>query len=195
MKRYTLIVTMALLAALFGNVARADLMCPGNPSGPAAISCAFFTSGNSHEWDFDYSGPTLTLSEVITSISPDDMVISGQTDSASVFTVVKTIENDSGADWTQYTITMAAMVPPTFVDGSATAADGMLQTVEYPHPSAIVFSGDDPVLNGQTLTLQFDVHVPTCGPFQFAMTQQPVPEPTTIALLSLGSLVLYKRRR
>lgn len=184
---------MAVLMS--AGVARAGFVDPSEVPGAAPFTCNFSDSGNTHEWDFDYSGPTLTLNEVISSVATDDVLIDGETDSDPIFTVTKTIENDSGITWTGYNLSLSGTGFPTFVEGSAGAGGGKLSTVEYPHPAAISFSGDNPVYDGELLTLQFDVLVPTTGLFDFTLTQNPVPEPTTIGLLSLGSLALFRKRR
>jgi len=195
MKRNFLIIVLGVVAILCGNVAQAGFVNPDDVPGAAPFSCGFTSEQNSHEWDFDYSGPTLTLTEIISAVAPDPVAIGGETDSDPIFTVVKTIENDSGVTWTGYTLTLAGSGLPTFVEGTAGAGGGKFTVVDYVHPAAIIFSGGNPVLDGEMLTLQFDVLVPTTGLFDFSLTQHPVPEPTTMGLLGLGALSLLRKRR
>lgn len=191
MKKSILTIMLVVSAFFMGNVAQAGFVNPDDVPGAAP----FTVNSNSSDWNFDYSGPTLTLNQVISSVIPENTMMGGETDSDPIFTVITTIENDSGVAWTGYILTLSGTGLPTFVEGSAGAGGGKFQTVEYPHAAAIVFSGDNPVLNGEMLTLQFDICVPTTGLFDFTLTQHPVPEPTTMGLLSLGSLVLYRRRK
>ena len=195
MKKSNVMIVLGIAVMLLGNVAQAGFVNPADVPGAAAFSCDFTSDDNSHDWDFDYSGPILTLSEVISAAGPDEVLIGGETDSDPIFTVIKTIENDSGVTWTGYTLSLSGSGLPTFVEGTAGAAGGKLSVVDYVHPAAISFSGDNPVYDGETLALQFDVLVPTTGLFDFTLTQHPVPEPATIGLLSLGSLMLYRKRR
>jgi hypothetical protein len=45
------------------------------------------------------------------------------------------------------------------------------------------------------VTLQFDISIPDGVPFTFTLTQNPIPEPATAALLGLGALLLLARRK
>ena len=40
--------------------------------------------------------------------------------------------------------------------------------------------------------ISIDIHVPTTGLFNFTLTQEPIPEPATMALPGLGSLALFR---
>jgi len=193
MRRFS--VLSMIIALAIAGAAQAGFVNPDDVPSAAPFTCEFTNPANSHEWDFDYAMPTLTMNEIIGAVAADNVMISGETDSDPVFTVIKTITNTSGVTWTGYNLTLAGSGIPTFVAGSAGAGGGKLQNVAYPHPAAIVFSGNNPVHNGELLTLQFDINVPTTGLFDFSLTQHPVPEPTTIGLLGLGSLTLLRKRR
>lgn len=197
MKKLTVVLMLMGMATLFNSVAQAGFVNPEEDSNAAPFLCEFAGSQNQYEWEFDYDAiePTLTMEEIIYAVVPDQVIISGETDEDPTFTVVKTITNTSCVDWTGYILTLTSDSGTTFVEGSAGAGGGKLQTVEYLDSQTIVFSGAEPVLNGELLSLQFDINVPTCGLFDFTLTQAPVPEPAAITLLGLGSLALFRRRR
>lgn len=195
MKNFAVVLMLIGIVTLFGTAAQAGFVNPVENPSATPFTCEFSTPVNQHDWAFDYSGPTLTLNESIHSASKDLVLMSGETDSDPIFTVYKTIENTSGIAWTSYILTLSGGGGATFVQGTASARNGKLQTVNYIHPAAIKFSGPNPVKNGELLTLWFDINVPTSGLFNFSLTQEPVPEPATMALLGLGSLGLLCRRR
>jgi hypothetical protein len=156
---------------------------------------------------FDYGSQLLTTTDAIYEIDPADgrfggewLIIEGRHDSPSTITVVRNITNKTGFDWTGYmlTTTPSAVRSGWFVYGSATSSN--LQTIAYPGGSPefcpyIEFSGQGPVLVGESFTVQFDMFIPERGGFQNILEQNAIPEPTTITLLILGGLALLRKTR
>jgi len=190
-RRYTIIFGVILIAGL-SNVAQSALV-------DGSLDCNF--PGDPymyrHEWSVNYGSAELTIVQTFVELGPDVAEISGETDSdLTSFTVIGRATNSTATTWTGYTLTLYDLVSETtFVNGSAGAVGSKFQTVAYPDSTTIEFSGDDPVLDGHLLQFQFDILVPTTGTFELTLTQNPIPEPTTIALLGLGSLALLRRRK
>ncbi len=195
MKRLIIIPLLVGVVTLFSGNAQAGFINPADDPSAAPFTCDFTNSQNQHQWQFDYDMPQLVLSETIHSTSQDPVLMSGETDSDPIFTVIKTITNTSGVDWTGYILTLSGGAMPTFVLGSAGSGGGKLKNVAYIDPETIVFYGPNPVKHGEVLTLQFDINIPTAGLFDFTLTQNPVPEPVSIVLFGIGGLGLLCRRR
>ncbi len=111
----------------------------------------------------------------------------------STFTITTTATNESDVAWTGYILSLDPQGDATFVEG--TAGSTKFETVEYPDLWTIEFWAPKVVLPGQVVTLQFEITIPDSGPYTFTLSQQPVPEPSTIAILGLGSLFLLRKRK
>lgn len=192
MNRFATVFVSAGVIALFSTVVQAGLV-------DGSLDCNFPGDPHMyrHEWSVNYGLAELTITETFVELGPDVAELSGETDSdLTTFSVIKKITNDTGITWTAYTLTLYDPVSEaTFVNGSAGAVGSKFQTVAYPDSTTIEFSGDDSVLDGHLLQFQFDILVPTAGTFELTLTQNPIPEPATIALLGLGSLALLRRRK
>lgn len=189
------VIVFLIFLAVTGIVAEAGFVDPTINPDAAPFVCDFANKENSHGWSFNYVDAVLTIDEVIGAVALDDIMMTGETDSDPIFTVVKTVENNSGVDWTGYEFALSGTANAVFVFGTAGAAGGKLEAVSYVDSQTIVFSGSHPVLNGETVTFQVDVQVPTTGLFDFSMSQQPIPEPATMTLLAIGSSLLLRRRQ
>jgi len=146
-----------------------------------------------HAWAFNYDASTLTLGESIEMMGPDQVTMSGETAEDSVFHVTKTVENVSGVEWNGYEL----LISGTGVRFVGSAFSDVFQN-QLVTDSKITFSAPEVVPSGEgnTVTLDFNVEVSTVGLFELTITQNPIPEPGTIALLVLGALVfVFTRKR
>ena len=150
-------------------------------------------TGENHSWSYDYANDVLTLIETYDHPGVDTVNVSGLTDTDPDLTMTKAVLNDNGSDWTAYTLTLGPFdglpLNATFVSGSSD-----LLPIANVTPTQITFSGGT-VLIGETLNMSFVVNVPTVGDFGFGLHQLAIPEPATMALLGLGSLLAIRRRK
>lgn len=133
----------------------------------------------------------ITLSDTFP--KPLGMDFSAGADSSSHLTLTTTLTNETGFVWTGYILGLDPEGEATFVEGSGQSTD--FQTVLYPDAWTIEFQAPHEVPPGEVVTLEFRMSIPDSMPFTFTLTQNPVPEPATAALLGLGALVLLGRRR
>jgi hypothetical protein len=135
----------------------------------------------------------LTLGETLTSLGIDQVNMMGDTDVDPDFTVIKTIENQSGYTWTAYELILDPGGVATFVPGtggSTVFGDPILTNGN----KTATFNAPNSVLNNSIVTLQIDINIPVGAPFNFTMTQNPIPEPATLLLLGLGAFALRRKR-
>lgn len=172
------------------------LACSIAQAGIISFDCYFPDDpyGYEHDWEYDFVSSRLALDERLYELpSPegDRVRISGATDADPTFTLIKTITNTTGETWTGYDLELIGNT--TFVDG--TAVSTKFGTYSFSDDFKIVhFYAPVPVLNGEEVTLQVDINIPTVGLFDFTMAQHPIPEPASIMLIGLGVLLLRKRK-
>jgi hypothetical protein len=131
------------------------------------------------------------VSQGISTIAPVQLHMTALAN--STFTITTTTTNETTFTWTSYILTLDPQGDATFVQQNAGSTK--FKTVDYVSLYRIDFLAPDEVLPGQVVTLQFDVDVPDGVPSTISLTQNPIPEPATAALLGLGGLALLIRRR
>jgi len=173
MSKRVLVFILVWLVAFFSSAAQAELV-------------SFDTDALS-----TWSSSGAVVTQGVSSVTPVEVTITAEAE--STFTITTTTTNESGFTWTGYVLSLDPQGDATFVEGAAGSTK--FETVEYPDPYTIEFWAPQPVLPGQVVTLQFDVSIPDAGPYTFTLLQSPIPEPTTIAILALGGLLLLRKRK
>ena len=173
MKKSRVAVLLAGVAVFCSSVAQAGLVS--------------FSAGAVSTW----SGSGAVVSQDVSACASFELTMSAQAN--STFTITTTATNESSIIWTGYILTLDPVGDATFVEG--TAGSTKFNTVEYPDLWTLEFWAPEEVPHGGVVTLQFDVSIPDGLPYTFTLTQNPIPEPATAALLGLGALVLLARRR
>lgn len=137
----------------------------------------------------------LSISEEIGGLEPLNLDISGATNSDPIIEIIKTVTNNSGSVWNGYNIGVDGG-SNSFVAGSA-SSDKMSLISET--PNLLTFGLPSPVANGETVTFDFKILIPSTGPFQFDLSQQAraVPEPGSLALMAIavGTVGCLRRLR
>lgn len=173
MSKCRVVLTSIMAVALFGSLAHGSLIG--------------FSSDALSSW----SPSGAIILQGISSLESSDLTISAE--SHSSFTISSTVTNETSVTWIGYRLTLDPTEDATFVSGSAGSTK--FGTVNEIDDWTLEFWAPAEVLPSQVVTLQFDVHIPDNGPYTFSLTQNPIPEPATIALLGLGSLALVVRRK
>lgn len=156
-------------------------------SGPAHGSLVSFSSDAVSSWS--PSGAVISLGLSSTELARVNITA----ESHSTFTVTSTVTNETSVTWIGYEVTLDPTEAAKFVSGSAGSTK--FGTINEIDDWTLEFWAPLEVLPTQVVTLQFDVYIPDGGPYTFSLTQNPIPEPATVALLGLGGLLLVVRKK
>lgn len=160
-------------------------------SGAAQAELVSFSSDVTYSWS---PGGAVVMQGISTLASPSVITMNAQANSS--FTLNLTVVNESAITWTGYELTLDPFGYVTFVAGTAGSTKfGTIEFDEQQDPCTLKFWAPVNVLPTQTVGLQFDIYIPGGSPHTFELTQQPIPEPATVALLGLGAAVLLTRRK
>jgi hypothetical protein len=142
-------------------------------------------------WNFDSTSSELNLN--LNVVGSDEVLMYGATDSDPTFHVTETVTNNSGLSWTAYELILSES--GASFDYSNAPTSSRFQNFNEDSTTSFTFYSPNEVPNGTNVTFDFDISVPLSGLFSFTLTQQPIPEPATIALLGLCALSLLRRKR
>ena len=155
-------------------------------SGLAQASLKSFEADTTSSW----SPAGVVMMQGVTSSGSTGITMTAE--SHSTFSINLTAVNDTTFTWTGYILDLDPAANATFVPNSAGST--VFDDVDYIGLYRLEFSNGEVLIN-KPVGLQFDVEIPDTGLHTFTLTQTPIPEPATVALLGLGSLALLLRRR
>jgi len=173
MKKFMVVLTLVGVVSFFGSAVQASLV---------NFNC---------DAPFTWSESGVVISQHIDSLAPSDITMTALASSEITFTA--TTLNETNFIWTGYILELEYGGAPTFVFDSASSTH--FKTELYPNNWKIEFQAPDPVQIGEVVTLRFKIALPDSAPYTFTLTQYPVPEPATFALLGLGAVALMSWRR
>jgi hypothetical protein len=175
------------ILALINVLLTMAILSPAVYAGIVGFSC------DAGQWNYDSAADELNLNIGITSYNKIDM--SGTSDNDPTFRVDEFVENASGLTWTGFELDLAP------------AGNAQFDYTKYPSwtwsdhfsnyvglPLTLTFNSGS-VANTDTVEMRFCISVPSSGLFSFTLTQTPIPEPATVALLGLGGLLMRRHKR
>ncbi len=174
MSKNKVVFTLVLVVVLLSGMAQAKLI-------------SFDSDATCSTW----SPNGAVISQAVSMVGPLEVKMNAE--AGSTFTITNTATNETTFAWTGYVLELDPAENATFIGGSAGSTK--FNTVNYPDVWTIEFEAPDVVEIGQVVTLQFDIEIPDGGPYKISLTQYPIPEPATVALLGLGGGLLVCRRR
>jgi len=181
----TLVVTTVLVPTVHGAVIDFQWHQYGDPS------------KSTHTCSFDYGLQQFTIVDTIYELDfMPYMHLSTFVDSPSTFSVVKTVVNNTGLTWTGYGFSWGGPLlsgSPAMLDRESVKST-KLQTITYPYDWTIDFAGSPVVLGAESFTIEFDLCTSE-GIYHNVFSQSVIPEPTTLVLLGLGWLALFRTCR
>lgn len=177
-------------AAILSTLGAVVAICSVAQAGILNFQCTFpneLQQAN-HTWVFDEQNLELSVAEVIEAVGSDPLLLSGDTDGDETLHVVKTVENQSGVTWTGYELHLSG----TGVSFVAPASSTRFLTSNVT-ANLIEFFSPNSVPHGDTVDLEFYVHMASAGSLNFTVTQVPIPEPATVGMLVLGGVLVRRR--
>ncbi|UCG49280.1 MAG: PEP-CTERM sorting domain-containing protein [Phycisphaerales bacterium] len=174
MSKNKVVFTLVVVVALLSGIAQAKLI-------------SFDSDATCSTW----SPNGAVISQAISMGGPVEVKMNAE--AGSTFTITNTATNETTFTWTGYVLELDPAENATFVGGSAGSTK--FNTVQYPDAWTVEFEAPEVVEIGQVVTLQFDIEIPDGAPYKISLTQYPIPEPATVALLGLGCALLVCRRR
>ncbi|HOD82199.1 MAG: PEP-CTERM motif protein [Planctomycetes bacterium ADurb.Bin126] len=170
-------------------------------------------TGDSGNWDIEWSvdpfSPTrLTVAKVANDAGPFDMEIT-VTGGLTSLNIDETVLNPSMVDWTDYHVQLGTGLGADFVPSSPGDGLSFFSGLSSTFPTVTAVSEDELAFSGSVVgplnsdLQQLQVLLAGEDPFTFTLRQWPtfpasdVPEPATMALLTLGAAGIggYVRRR
>lgn len=171
------------------------LLCVAGLSGAAQAEVVAWDAGwnfqgglTDYNWTFDWNAPQWNASELYGSLESSSSWCDLTLSAPASLTIVKQVTNYSTFEWTDYHIVISGD-GVTLVESSVTS--DRFQTIVI-SGNTMDFYTPQSVPIGDTVTLQFDLLIPT-GDFSFDILQTPTPEPASALLLLVGGLLLRRR--